>query len=514
MQKNAKRALWVTAGILVLAIAVLTLSGFVVRNLVSQSFRTAEHIRASKTLAFAAQKDQLDEETGLRGFAATRDTLFLDPYRAGRAHLGQTLAALRKDLESLDVPSGARFVDDAQRINAAWFASVAHPLLSSNTKNASAIERHGKALVDRYRFDFARIDAALDRLETDVNGDAQTAIDRISAFVGLTILVIVLFALTFFMQQARLGARLELARLRAEEQRRRTAELRASYEAEKRVADTLQGAFSQRPLPKLPLLRFSATYVPATEETKVGGDWYDALELPEGRVLFAIGDVAGHGIDAAVTMNRARQALISSALFDPEPASVLQRVNFEMLRENAPMVTAVAGFADARTYEFVYASAGHPPPVIIEPGRAPRMLEFGSLPLGISHTASYRSHRIQTVPGAMLVLYTDGALEHSRNVLEGEELLLEATAAAAANVEVDAATVIHNAIFHGRSVGDDVAILTIGFASDPASGLTISADYAQTAFNGRVSRQPAVTPKAVPSLAQRISYPFLEEMAS
>jgi hypothetical protein len=93
------------------------------------------------------------------------------------------------------------------------------------------------------------------------------------------------------------------------------------------------------------------------------------------------------------------------------------------------------------------------------------MLEFGSLPLGVSADAAYRTRRVQTVPGAMLVLYTDGALEHSRNVLEGEELLLEATTQAGGSSEVDAASIIHNAIFSGRAVGDDVAILTIGFSS-------------------------------------------------
>ncbi len=472
-----------------LAIAILAFGGFFVRNLIAQTFQTAEQIRAAKTLAFTAQKNQLDEETGIRGFAATQEPLFLQPYDDGLAHIAQTFASLRRAVAPLHLQQATASIQDARAINSLWLATVARPLLRGGGKNPAALERRGKELVDRYRADFDVVDAALDDRETAGNAGAAGAIDRIGTFVGVTILVILLFAAAFFVLQSRLAKRLELARLRGEEQRRRTEALRASYEAEKRVADTLQGAFLQRPLPSLPLLRFSATYVPATEETKVGGDWYDALELPEGRVLFAIGDVAGHGIEAAVTMNRARQALISSALFDSEPANVLQRVNAEMCRESAPMVTAVAGFADARTYEFVYASAGHPPPVLVEPGRVPRLLDFGSLPLGVSKTAAYRSHRIQTVPGAMLVLYTDGALEHSRDVLEGEQILLKAAGGAADASGSDAASVIHNAIFAGKPVGDDVAILTIGFAANPAEGLTISADNAATAFKGRM-RQP------------------------
>ncbi len=154
------------------------------------------------------------------------------------------------------------------------------------------------------------------------------------------------------------------------------------------------------------------------------------------------------------------------------------------------MVTAVAGFADSRTYEFVYSTAGHPPPLLLEPGRGPRLLACGGLPLGIL-SANYSTYRVQTVPGAMLVLYTDGAVEHSRNVIEGEKLLLEAAAQAVDRRDADAATVIHNAIFQGRPVGDDVAILTIGFADDAASGLRISADSAQQAFTGRLAAKRA-----------------------
>ncbi len=236
------------------------------------------------------------------------------------------------------------------------------------------------------------------------------------------------------------------------------------YEAEKRVADKLQGAFAQRPLPALPALSLSASYVPATEDTLVGGDWYDAIELPSHRIFFAIGDVAGHGIDAAITMNRTRYALVSSAWREPNPAVVLRNVNQELLREDAPMVTAVAGFADATTYEIAYSCAGHPPPVLLEPGSPPRLLEIGGPPLNVFESSEYTTFRIQTVPGALLVLYTDGAIEHSKNILEGEALLLSVIASLADRVHASPASFIHDAIFRGRNVGDDVAILTIRFS--------------------------------------------------
>jgi hypothetical protein len=132
------------------------------------------------------------------------------------------------------------------------------------------------------------------------------------------------------------------------------------------------------------------------------------------------------------------------------------------------------------------------------------MLECGSLPLGAMADNDYQTFRIQSVPGAMLVLYTDGAIEHSRDVIEGENILLAAAAEAARLGPLDPATFIHNAVFDGREIGDDVAILTIGFAADPAVGMRISADRAQAAFTGRLAGSaPAPTDLAVQALQTR-----------
>ncbi len=164
------------------------------------------------------------------------------------------------------------------------------------------------------------------------------------------------------------------------------------------------------------------------------------------------------------------------------------------------------------TYEFVYATAGHPPPLLIEPGRAPRMLDCGSLPLGAMADNDYQTFRIQSVPGAMLVLYTDGAIEHSRDVIEGETILLAAAAEAARVEPPDPATFIHNAVFSGREIGDDVAILTIGFAAEPAVGVRISAERAQTGIYrplGRHRRRTARRSVRAPSRV--VDAPIWEE---
>jgi serine phosphatase RsbU (regulator of sigma subunit) len=493
MNRKPMRSFALTAVALVLIIPTVIVGGLLERRYVAQAFAAAEDLRTARTTAFAALRYQLDEETGIRGYTATGDPLFLQPYSEALAAMGPALEQAAAQVAKLHT-GGEALVADAAATNAAWVSTVARPLLAPHARNVNALERRGKNLVDHFRVDIALLDDLLRIRQNGVDVEAETAIDRIVLLMLGSAVIIVLIAAASGFQQTRLAARLEDQRERAEAEERSGLQLRAAYETEKRIADTLQDAFLQRPLPTHPSLRFSATYVPASEESKVGGDWYDAVELPEQRVLFSLGDVEGHGIDAAVTMNRTRQALISAALAGGDPAAVLLRVNSELLTSEARMVTAVVGYADASTYEFVYAAAGHPPPVLLEPGRAPRMLSCGGLPLGVLPDAAYSVERVQSVPGALLVLYTDGAVEHSRDVVQGESLLLDAVMAASRLGVEDFASSIHAAIFEGREVGDDVAILTIGFGTDDVAGLTLSGDYAQSSFAGRVAGTPPEPP--------------------
>ena len=485
MRNDRWRTLILTACYTLVVIGMLATGGLYVRSLVARSFQSVDALASTRALAYSSLRYMLDEETGVRGFAATHQRLFLEPYRDALGPFRTTLQRLRTAVAALDLPAAAGRVDDLAMLNSDYLHTVAAPLIGGEP-NAFARQFRGKALVDRFRGDVAEIDGILTARETVVTVQVRSALDRIGFLVGGAIAIVLLLAVSYAAQQASLAAAAENERIRADERRREAEGLRAAYVAEKRIADLLQGAFAQRPLPTHPTLRFSATYVPATEESLVGGDWYDALELSGGRVLFVIGDVTGHGIEAAVTMNRVRQTLITSALLDVTPAALLSRVSRELYADKAPLVTAVAGYADANTYEFVYSTAGHPPPLLVEPGRSPRLLDFGSLPLGAVAEAEYRTYRVQSIPGATLVLYTDGAVEHSRDVIEGEELLLAAAADAAATQTNEPATFIHQRIFSGRQAGDDVAILTIGFAAQRSLGLNITADRAQSAFIGRV----------------------------
>ena len=451
-----------TLVVLALVVVSLIAGGLYLRTIVMRSVGGAERVRVARILVAEIVREQLDEETGMRGYVAARGKILLEPYFNGRATLPASLSKLRGLLTAMRLNEAFPQLADARQTNARWLADVAFPLLTARRPD-TALEVRGKSLIDRFRSDMAAVDVLLARREARSDERVERAIVGIGLFAAGAVAAVVVAAVLFTVQQYRLAIRLEQERIETEEQRRRTAEMGAAYEAEKRIADTLQEAFRQRGLPELGGLRLNAKYAPASEEDRVGGDWYDAVALPEQRLLIAIGDVTGHGIDAAVAMNAARQHVISAALIDPDPGRILSRVNADLYDGVSPVITAIVGLVDARRCRVAYAAAGHPAPVLIEPGRPPRLLEVGSLPLGIAGDTIYTAHDIQTEPGAMLVFYTDGVIEYSRDVVRGEADLLDAVRAAAAMPEADAALGIYERIFSRHALADDVAILTVRF---------------------------------------------------
>ncbi len=463
MPRRTAGPLVLTLAFMVAAVVGLIVAGLFVRSIVASSFNNADSIRVARILVADVLREQLDEETGIRGYGADRNRAMLQPYYEGRVGLPRSLSRVARVLERLGMGEALTTLQDADRTNRRWLDEIALPLLKPKPGPPS-LQLRGKALVDHFRADMTSIERLLARRELSSDARARRAILFVGVFALAAVAAVVLAALLFTVGQYRLAVGLEQERSKAEEQRRYSAEIRAAYEAEKRVAQTLRGAFTQNVLPEPALLGLDATYLPAAEEAKIGGDWYDAFELPGDRVLLAIGDVAGHGIDAAVAMNATRQLVMSCALIDPRPGPVLERVNAELYRGRAPMVTAMVALVDARTCEFVYAAAGHPPAVLLEPGRGARFLEVGSVPLGVLGNAVYRDHRVRSMPGALLVLYTDGMIEHSRDVVAGEELLLAAVESAAQATPANIATAIRQRIFGDGKPSDDVAILTLRFA--------------------------------------------------
>lgn len=183
-----------------------------------------------------------------------------------------------------------------------------------------------------------------------------------------------------------------------------------------------------------PGLDVAVRYRPAEDEHLVGGDWYDTVLLPTGRVLLSVGDVAGHGIDAATGMVALRNALRGLAATGADPGQILAWLNIvaHHLTEDVT-ATAVCGLYDPGTRELTWARAGHLPPLLIRDGDAhPLPLARGML-LGAIGDAAYEEQRVRLEPEDVLLMYTDGLIERRDRSLEDslEQLVATATRPAA-----------------------------------------------------------------------------------
>jgi anti-sigma regulatory factor (Ser/Thr protein kinase) len=242
------------------------------------------------------------------------------------------------------------------------------------------------------------------------------------------------------------------------------------YAREHHVADTLQRALLPERLPDHEFVRFDAAYIPATEEAIVGGDWYDAFTLPDGRIALSIGDVAGHGLRAAIVMGEVRQAFRAAALNPTSPSVVLERANTIVnMRQNPIMVTAIFGIIDPKTATITYAAAGHPAPVLALPCTMVERLPSGGIPLGIADTVEAMDWSFTIPPGAYLAFYTDGLIEHSKDVIEGEELLVEAMRAEIVDRSNAPALSLMRRVFGERKNSDDAAALFVATSDVPRS---------------------------------------------
>ncbi|HEY5348360.1 MAG TPA: SpoIIE family protein phosphatase, partial [Candidatus Lustribacter sp.] len=237
------------------------------------------------------------------------------------------------------------------------------------------------------------------------------------------------------------------------------------YERELRIAQTFQSAVLPRRLPEIPGLRFDALYEPGKTEALVGGDWFDAFRLADGRIVVTIGDVVGSGLAAATAMGEARQSIRGAAAINPDPAVLLDAA--DRILADSPddrYATAWVGIVDPIDFSLRYASAGHPQPMVRDPDSNVRVLEGDGLPLGLAGTLAQRRGTFTTFiePGSLLLLFTDGLVESTRDALRDEALLAAALAATAPH-QRSTARELRDAVLGSEAAHDDVAILLVEF---------------------------------------------------
>ncbi|MGZ0231611.1 SpoIIE family protein phosphatase [Streptomyces sp. CPS1] len=240
------------------------------------------------------------------------------------------------------------------------------------------------------------------------------------------------------------------------------------YDSEAALARGLQQALLPSRLSAHPRVETAGRYLPGTEGLEVGGDWYDVVEAGEGLAL-VIGDVQGHGVQAAATMGQLRSAVRAFALGDRPPDEVLSGTNRLLIGLDPGQFASCCYLRlDPDTGRVRIARAGHPPPLLLSPGGRARALDVpGGVVLGVDPEARYPVTELELEPDAILALYTDGLVERvGADIDEGiAELCAALTRAGAAAGRRDGLSLdgvadrLTAAVRHAGARPDDVALL-------------------------------------------------------
>jgi PAS domain S-box-containing protein len=233
------------------------------------------------------------------------------------------------------------------------------------------------------------------------------------------------------------------------------------YEREHSMAEILQHAILPQSLPLVPGFELAARYLPATSGVEVGGDWYDAFPLDDGRIGVAVGDVAGHGLRAAAIMGQLRNGLRAYAIDGAPPSRVVAKLNRLLTAtERDTIATLVYGILDPSTGSLQWSCAGHPPPITGTATGASHLLSPVGLVLGVDEDAEYSDAEFSIAPGSSLLLYTDGLVERREEHLDDgfERLRLTVERAGDVGVEQLCRRVIAGMVGDDRR-GDDVCLL-------------------------------------------------------
>lgn len=238
-------------------------------------------------------------------------------------------------------------------------------------------------------------------------------------------------------------------------------------EREHAIAETLQQVLLSAS-PNIPGLEVGQFYASATEETLVGGDFYDVFEIGDGRIAFSIGDVSGKGLDAARVTALLKNTIRALAVEGTATDEVLNRGNEVVCRFTDPevFITAVYGLLDPATGELTYSSAGHPPPVVLGAEGARMLAAHGPL-LGAFPGARFPIAETRLAHGESVVLYTDGLTEakNPSGVFFGEDRLKASLEllGSAGTMPQQVATDLFEQVweFSAGKLRDDIAIVVL-----------------------------------------------------
>ncbi|MFI8519968.1 SpoIIE family protein phosphatase [Streptomyces sp. NPDC085481] len=240
------------------------------------------------------------------------------------------------------------------------------------------------------------------------------------------------------------------------------------YSRVKDIALTLQRALLPTALATIPSLRIAHRYLPGSHITEVGGDWYDVIDLPGGRVALVVGDVMGHGVPAAAAMGRLRITAKALARQNLDPQDLMAGLDFCAQEAGIELATCLYIRYDPAAGRALIANAGHPPPLVRHPDGTVRVVdEVLGVPLGVGGLP-FGTTEIALQEGDLLALYTDGLVEsRDKDIDEGVQALRARLAAVTGTLEESADTILASLLPDVPS--DDTVLVLAQVGRSPAS---------------------------------------------
>jgi CHASE3 domain sensor protein len=395
----------------------------------------------------------LDQETGLRGYVETGQQSYLEPYTRGRREFAERLVTLEQSAGMVHSSSLPAMIAEIGRLHAVWQREVATPLLARPLRPDSlALQRNGKGLTDRLRAQVRDARTVLRDRQQLVQQGTWRFINE-GLFTGIVLVaVIALAGIAFVFWRANVQTR--LARGRA-------------------VVNTLQRAFLSD-LHDLPGMRIGSVYSSASRDAAVGGDFYDAVQLDQGRVMVLIGDISGKGTEAAVNTAFAKYSVRTLAYEGRDPARILNAFNgvfLDSIRDPSLFVALFVAIVDLEALRVTYASAGLAGAFLRRNGDV-KQLEVTGPVVGLDRGLDFENRTIDVEPTDQLVLVTDGLTEarDRTGAMLGSSGVIDLVCKAPSDPQACADALSRAARKRTRgALSDDLAILVIGF-DGPSSG--------------------------------------------
>jgi serine phosphatase RsbU (regulator of sigma subunit)/anti-sigma regulatory factor (Ser/Thr protein kinase) len=247
------------------------------------------------------------------------------------------------------------------------------------------------------------------------------------------------------------------------------------FEQERHIAETLQRSLLPERLPQIPGMEVAVRYLPAGAGMEVGGDWFDMLELGDGRVALAMGDVVGRGVRAAALMGKLRTSLEAYAFDGRSPEQVVERLHSLMERQHrAEMATLLYVVIEPDRASAELACAGHMP-LLIRGANGEARFPAGvvSPPLGALPFVRFQASRVNLMPGSSLLLFTDGLVEVRGTSIELRLEELRRTVETGPSAPEALCDVLLERMLGHEEPQDDVALLVLSVSTLPAKGFTL-----------------------------------------